>query len=125
MTRLTISDFKREIRSLHGAHARIVGAETARLSGEGEAVEEILVLIFAFLDHPKAHRCYAWERDGRVVVVLHSAEIDSPQAAIHSKAGRRLRLVEGGQATPSVSWSFRTTVGELRIKPSRTRSDRF
>src|SRR5262245_30819349 len=91
MSRLTLSDFKREIRSLHGAHARIVGAETAVVSGEGEAIEDVVVLIFAFLDHPTAPRCYAWELDRRAVVVLHSAAIDSPRSEEHTSELQSLR----------------------------------
>lgn len=84
MRRLTISDFKREILSLHGAHARIVSGESAIVRGAGETLQEVLVLIFELLDHPTARRCYAWEVDGRAMSVLHTPSVDSPQAALQS-----------------------------------------
>lgn len=119
-----ISDFKRAIRAQHGVDAQIIGGETAIIPRDGATPVDLLVLIFHLFNHPSARRCYTWEADGQVVSVLHAGSVDSPQAAVGSTLAPSLRVVEGGNAA-SVSWSFRTTVGVLRIKPSQSRPGRF
>jgi hypothetical protein len=124
MRRLTISDFKEAILSEHRAHARVVAAETVSIHEDGGTPREQLVLVFELLDHPRARRCYAWEVDGHVVVVLHADSVDTPQAAVRSALTPNARIAEGDNAV-SVTWSFRTSVGVLRIRPSSSRAGRF
>src|SRR5262245_36252829 len=46
-------------------------------------------------------------------------------AALPDGAPFRLPVRGGRMSAPSISWSFRTSAGVLRIKPSRARPDRF
>jgi hypothetical protein len=59
-----------------------------------------------------------------VVVVLHTDSVNTPQAAVRSALTPNARIAEGGNAV-SVTWSFRTSVGVLRIRPSSSRAGRF
>ena len=91
---------------------------------DGKTLRELLVLIFELLDHPTASRCYAWEVDGLPVVVLHTDSVNTPQAAVKSSLTPSARIAAADSAV-SVTWSFRTSVGVLRIKPSGSRDGRF
>ena len=51
---------------------------TAGEDGEGE------VLVFDLVEHPTARKCYAWEVDSEVRVVLHEGPVEGPLAAVRA-----------------------------------------
>jgi hypothetical protein len=84
MNEIPLETFAKAIRATHGAQAELVGREVVVETFEGETVWEGEALVFDLEGHPTAHRCYAWEVDGRVTAVLHTGPIDSPLMAVRA-----------------------------------------
>ena len=84
MNAIPIPEFEHAIRATHGVRSQLRERVRVVETFEGETVWEGEVLVFEFLDHPTAPRCYAWEVDGRVTAVLHEPPVDSPRAAVRA-----------------------------------------
>jgi hypothetical protein len=79
---LPVSVFEDAIVATHGVGSKLLDAAPVREEFEGEIVWNGVVLIFQLLDHPRATKCYAWEEDGEVTIVLHEGPVESPTTAV-------------------------------------------
>ena len=77
------------IRRFHGCHA--VHVDTVPVhekAPDGRTLWDGVVAPFDLVDFPKAKRCYVWNgrREGEYIIFLHSEKINSPSAAVLSRA---------------------------------------
>lgn len=84
MNELPLEGFQYAIHETHGAWSRLADRVHVEERFEGDPVWEGEVLVFDLLDHPTSERCYAWEVDGQVTVVLHTGPVDSPVKAVRA-----------------------------------------
>ena len=84
MNELPIKAFKEAIRAIHGAPSRLVRRAAVSEHPSGERVWQGEVLVFALEGHAAGIRCYAWEENGDITVVLHDPPVDSPEAAVRA-----------------------------------------
>ena len=84
MNELSLEGFQNAIRETHGAEADFAERVPVNEHFKGQPVWDGEVLVFDLLDHPTATRCYAWEVDGRVTVVLHEPPVDSARLAVRA-----------------------------------------
>ena len=94
--------------ALQDAIQKLVGAESQYLETapviekfHDKTVWQGVVYVFRLLDHPQAHKCYAWHSDNpetgkrKYYAVLHIPPIDSPEKAV------RAAIVQDFRATKS------------------------
>ena len=67
----SVQDCQDAIRSEYGADATLLARERVRETFEGKTLWDLEVLVFELEDHPEAGRCFAWEHDGELKIVLH------------------------------------------------------
>ncbi len=84
MNEIPISAFQHAIHETHGCDSQLLARESVVEKFRGKTVWVGEVLVFDLLDHPTAHLCYAWEVDGQVTAVLHTAPVDSPIKAVRA-----------------------------------------
>jgi hypothetical protein len=84
LTGIAISTFEEAIRSAHGATAQFLSRQIIRKFAEGKVVWESEVLTFQLLDHPTSSRCYAWEKEGEITLVLGESPVNSAIDAVAS-----------------------------------------
>lgn len=84
MNEIGVFAFHDAIRETHGARSQLIERVSVAETFEGDTVWEGEVLVFALLDHPSTTRCYAWEVDGEVTVVLHMGLVNSPVKAVQA-----------------------------------------
>ena len=80
----SLEDVQNAIRQTYGCDAELVGREHIHEQFDGEPAWEGEVLVFQLPNHPTAKHCYAWEKDGRVVLVLHAGHVTSPVRAVRA-----------------------------------------
>ena len=84
MNDLPIPEFDRAIQAICRARSQLRERVRVVETFEGETVWEGEVLVFDLLDHPTAPKCYAWEVDGEVTVVLHESPVGNAQEAVRA-----------------------------------------
>ena len=84
MNDLPITEFDRAIQAICRARSQLRERVGVVEKFQGETVWEGEVLVFELLDHPTAPKCYAWEVDGEVTVVLHESPVGSAQEAVRA-----------------------------------------
>jgi hypothetical protein len=82
----SLAEYKRAIKHLLGCYSVFVRFAPVNL--QGEVNWQGFVAIFDLAGHPDAERCYAWpdmppgSTSWRFVTVVHTEEVNSPQAAV-------------------------------------------
>ena len=90
LTEVSTEALQDAIHNLHGCESRYVESVPVTETHEGETVWDGVVQVFNLIDHPEAERCYAWSHavegseNRRVVAVLHSPPVDSPEGAVRA-----------------------------------------
>ena len=88
MNEVTKSQFEQAIWAMHGATASLSARERVHEQFDGDTVWKGEVLVFELSDHPTASKCFAWEVEGEITVVLAEGPIvtatDAVRASIHS-----------------------------------------
>jgi uncharacterized protein (DUF1330 family) len=79
---IPISRFEEAIQATHGARSMLLRRQRVVERFHGKTVWDGEVLVFALEDHDRARRCYAWEMDGEVTVVLHAPPVEDARAAV-------------------------------------------
>jgi len=108
---------------LHGCEAKHVESVPVIERLEGKTVWRGEVEVFALIDHPYAHRGYAWTYDNvsasEPVVVLELPPVSSPLTAVHAA---RTGLAKSKKGTPTGRlfkryFHSKATSGNLRYGP--------
>jgi hypothetical protein len=84
---LTLPEFQRAIEAIHDVRSRFLRQVHVRDDSTQPAWEGD-VLVFSLLNHPRSHRCYAWEIDGEVTVILEDDQVKSAEDAVRAALGR-------------------------------------
>lgn len=84
-----LDNLKRAILQQHGCEATYLESVNTLDTFEGQTVWRGIVAVFQIINHPKATRCYAWDRwlpNGKkcYVTVLGIPPIGSPRKAIEA-----------------------------------------
>jgi hypothetical protein len=86
-TALAANSVALAIEATHGVRSMLLRRERVVERFRGRKVWEGEVLVFALEGHPRARRCYAWEVDGKLTLVLGVPPVDSAQAAVRASIG--------------------------------------
>ena len=96
-----IQELQDVIRRLHGVESKHVDSVPVKEMFQGSMVWGGVVEVFDLIDHPTAHRAYAWVHDTddpqhprRHVTVLHSHPIKSAQDAVRASIVQEFRANE-------------------------------
>lgn len=86
---------------MHGAEATHIESVPVKETFKGQTVWEGIVEVFELVDHPTAHRVYAWANDTadpnsprHHVTVLHLHPIKSAQDAVRAAIVQEFRSLE-------------------------------
>ncbi|MFO0689856.1 MAG: hypothetical protein U0900_14260 [Myxococcota bacterium] len=79
-----MSDFKRAIRTLHGAYAMILGCDFVDDRLLGEPGRRGGVFVFELIGHPTASKCFVWEIDGEITTVLAEGPVKTAADAVRA-----------------------------------------
>jgi hypothetical protein len=87
------------------ARVRLARRVQVQIWLDGQRCSHHDVHVFELIDHPRARYCYAWEGDGRVVMVLGLPPVRSAMDAVQSTYAkpvlrRRMKAV----STPAHAW---------------------
>ena len=96
-----IRELQDVIRRVHGVESEHVESVPVKETFQGRTVWEGIVEVFTLIEHPTAHRAYAWAHDTddpqnprRHVTVLHLHPIKSAQDAVRAAIVQEYRDFE-------------------------------
>jgi hypothetical protein len=80
----SIASFRESIFALFDAHSCFERRAHVREELDDGGVWEADVVVFTLLDHPRSPKCYCWEKDGELTIVLHDDVVQSPEGAVRA-----------------------------------------